>query len=379
MKIDTLALHTGVEIDSQTGASSVPIYQASTFHQDEWDGNQEFDYSRSGNPTRKALEHVIAELEGGTHGFAFASGMAAISGVLLTFAAGDHIVACEDIYGGTFRALTKVLSRLGIDTTFVDATDLAQIQQAIKPSTKALMLETPSNPTLKIIDLRGAAKLARENGLLTIVDNTFMSPYLQRPHELGIDIVVHSGTKFLGGHSDVLAGLVTVKNAALAREIYLIQNGLGGVLGPQDSWLLMRGIKTLPVRMKQSQQTALSLSQYLEKHPKVRNVYYPGLERHPGREIHLQQAAGPGAVLSFELDDARHVQKFVEATQLPLFAVSLGAVESILSYPVKMSHAAIPKQEREKRGITEGLLRFSVGLEDPDDLLEDLDKALTLL
>ncbi|MFC4768876.1 trans-sulfuration enzyme family protein [Effusibacillus consociatus] len=376
MKFQTKALHTGVEVDPITGASSVPIYQASTFHQEEFDSTQEFDYARSGNPTRKALEHIIAELEGANYGFAFASGMAAITGVLLTLSSGSHVVACEDIYGGSFRALTRVFSRLGIQTAFVDASDLDKIDSAIRPETKMLLLETPSNPTLKIIDLKGAAEIAKRKGVITVVDNTFMSPFLQRPHESGIDVVVHSGTKFLGGHSDVVAGLVTVRDEALAKEIYLIQNGFGGVLGPQDCWLLMRGIKTLPVRMTQSQQTAGVLANYLAAHPKIKKVYYPGLDEHPGGKIHLQQADGPGAVLSFELDDAEAVRRFVKDLQLPMFAVSLGGVESILSYPVKMSHAAMPEPERLIRGINGGLLRFSAGLESPEDLIEDIEQAL---
>ncbi|BCJ85354.1 trans-sulfuration enzyme family protein [Effusibacillus dendaii] len=376
MKFETRTLHTGFEIDKQTGASSVPIFQASTFHQEDWDGHQEFDYARSGNPTRQALEKIIAELEGARYGYAFASGMAAISGVLLTLPTGSHVVACEDIYGGTFRALTRVFSRLGIETTFVDASRIEQMEAAIRPDTKLLMLETPSNPTLKIIDLKKAADLAKQKGIVTVVDNTFMSPYLQRPHELGIDVVVHSGTKFLGGHSDVVAGLVTVNDPALAKEIYLIQNGFGGILGPQDCWLLMRGIKTLAVRMKESQQSATEIACYLAKHPRIRQVYYPGLEDHPDREIHFQQAKGPGAVLSFDLGNAEKVKTFVEHVQLPLFAVSLGAVESILSYPVRMSHASMPPQERKKRGISDGLLRLSVGLEDVNDLLKDIEQAL---
>ncbi|WP_018130752.1 trans-sulfuration enzyme family protein [Effusibacillus pohliae] len=376
MKFETRVLHTGAELDPRTGAASFPIYQASTFHQADWNQQQEFDYSRSGNPTRKALEHVIAQLEGANYGLAFASGMAAITSVLLTLSAGSHVVACEDIYGGTFRALTRVFSRFGIETTFVDAANPEKLAAAIRPNTKAMMLETPSNPTLKIIDLQKAADIAKANGVLTIVDNTFMSPGLQRPHELGIDVVVHSGTKFLGGHSDVVAGLVTVRDESLAKEIYQIQNGFGAVLGPQDCWLLMRGIKTLAVRMKQSEETALRIARYLERHPKIKRVYYPGLESHPGREIHLRQADGPGAVLSFELADAEQVRRFVKRLQLPLFAVSLGAVESILSYPATMSHAAMPREERIRRGISDGLLRLSVGLESAEDLIGDIEQAL---
>nr|WP_188881395.1 aminotransferase class I/II-fold pyridoxal phosphate-dependent enzyme [Alicyclobacillus cellulosilyticus] len=374
--MDTLCLHTGVEIDPVTGAASTPIYQASTFHQADWDNPPPYDYARSGNPTRHAVEEAIAKLEGGRRGFAFASGMAAITAVFLTLPAGSHIVACEDIYGGTFRALTRVFARLGITTTFVDATRLDAIEAAITPRTRAIYLETPSNPGMQITDLRGAVDIARRHGVLTIVDNTFMSPYLQRPHELGVDVVVHSATKFLGGHSDLVAGLVTVRDAALADDIYFIQNSFGAVLGPHDSWLLLRGMKTLAVRMKQSQATAQRLAEYLQGHPKVRRVLYPGLPHHPGHALHMSQADGPGAVLSFDIGDAAAVRRFVERIRYPLFAVSLGAVESILSYPARMSHASMPPEERARRGITDGLLRLSVGLEDADDLLTDLEAAL---
>lgn len=379
MKFDTLNLHTGPEIDPHTGASSVPIHQASTFHQFDWDNPPEFDYARSGNPTRQALEKVIAELEGGVAGFAFASGMAAITSVLLTFPTGSHIVACEDIYGGAFRALSQVFSRLGISTTFVDLTDLDRLEKAIQPNTVAVYVETPSNPTLRIIDLKRTAELAKQHGLVSIVDNTFMSPFLQNPHKFGIDIVVHSGTKFLGGHSDVVSGLVTVNSEELGAKVYQIQNGFGSILGPHDCWLLMRGIKTLSVRMKQSQASAEKIAAYLDGHSAVKRVYYPGLESHPGFAVNASQSKGPGAVLSFELEDAAAVRRFVEQLKLPLFAVSLGAVESILSYPVRMSHAAMPKEERDERGITDGLLRLSVGLEDADDLLTDMEQGLKVV
>jgi cystathionine beta-lyase len=376
MKFETLNLHTGVEVDERTGASSVPIYQASTFHQFDWEAQPEFDYARSGNPTREVLEKIIAELEGASHGFAFASGMAAITSVFLTLPTGSHIVACEDIYGGTFRALSQVFSRLGFSTTFVDMTDLDQVEEAIQPNTRAIYVETPSNPTLRIIDLKGVAQLTKEKGILSIVDNTFLSPYLQRPHDFGIDIVLHSATKFLSGHSDVVAGLATVNDDTLAKQVYQIQNGFGGILGVHDCWLVMRGLKTLSVRMKQSQESAKVLAQYFQNHSAVRKVHYPGLNDHPGHQLHLSQAKGPGAVLSFELESAEAVRALVETLRLPLFAVSLGAVESILSYPSRMSHAAMPKEEREQRGITEGLVRLSVGLEDVDDLVADFEQGL---
>jgi cysteine-S-conjugate beta-lyase len=375
MRFDTLALHSGVELDGETGASSVPIYQSSTFHQKEWGKPPLYDYSRSGNPTRHAVEHLIAELEGAKYGFAFASGIAAVTSVLLTLSSGDHVVAGRDIYGGTYRALTRVFERLGISTTFVDATDTNEIAASIRGNTKMMLLETPSNPTLQITNLRSSVQLAKEYGVITVVDNTFMSPFLQHPHHLGVDVVVHSGTKFLGGHSDVLAGLVTVMDKNLADEIYLIQNGFGAVLSPHDSWLLMRGMKTLPIRMRQSQTSALELARYLDSHEKVKRVYYPGLPNHIGYKIHRDQADGPGAVLSFEVEDEKTVQTLVEKLQLPLFAVSLGAVETILSYPANMSHASMPERERLTRGITNGLLRLSVGLESTEDLITDFDEA----
>lgn len=376
MDFETLALHTGIEIDETTGASSVPIYQASTFHQADWDNPPEYDYARSGNPTRAALEKVIASLEGVTSGFAFASGMAAMSAVLLTLSAGDHVVATEDIYGGTFRALTRIVSRLGVETTFVNASDLEQVCAAFRENTKMLLLETPSNPTLGITDLVAAIAFAKSRGVKTTVDNTFMSPYLQRPHQYGADFVVHSGTKFLGGHSDVVAGLVTTIDSESASEIYLVQNGLGAILAPYDAWLLMRGIKTLPIRMKQGQTSAQKLAQYLSTHPKVEKVHYPGLISHPMHEVHSAQADGPGAVLSFVLKNETNVRILTKHLKLPIFAVSLGAAETILSYPARMSHASMPYGERLRRGITDGLLRLSVGVEAVDDILADFEQAL---
>ncbi len=376
MNFDTLILHGGTRRADHLGASSVPIYQASTFHQEEWGKTPFYEYARSGNPTRCAVEQLIAELEGAQQGFAFASGIAAVTSVLLTLASGDHVIASTDLYGGTYRALTRVFSRLGITTTFVDTAEMTQIASAICPNTRMLLLETPSNPTLQITDLHAAIQLAKAHQILTVVDNTFMSPYLAHPHRLGADVVVHSGTKFLGGHSDVVAGLITVNCPQLQSDIYLIQNGLGAVLGPHDSWLLMRGMKTLPIRMRQSQASALKLAHYLQSHPKISNVYYPGLTSHPGHAVHNRQADGPGAVLSFELTNAAAVRALVEHLQLPLFAVSLGAVETILSYPSKMSHAAMPEQERLARGITDGLLRLSVGIEATEDLLSDFETAL---
>lgn len=375
-KFATKLIHFGAEIDEATGASSVPLYQASTFHQADVDANQEYDYTRSGNPTRQALEDYIALLEGGTRGFAFASGMAAISSALMLLSQGDHVICTEDVYGGTYRLLTTIMNRMGVESTFVDMTDIAQVRAALRSNTRAVFIETPSNPTLRITDIGEIAQFAKEHDLLTMLDNTFMTPYHQRPIELGIDIVLHSATKFLGGHSDVLAGLAVVANDSLGRRMKQIQNGMGNVLGIQDSWLLIRGMKTLKARMEMSETGARRLAQWLTEQPDVDVVYYPGLPNHPGREIHEKQSHGYGAVVSFDVGSGEKAKKLLSKVKIPLVAVSLGAVESILSYPAMMSHAAMPKEVRLQRGITDGLVRFSVGLEDIEDIIEDLEQAL---
>ena len=371
----TKLLHIGVEIDAHTGAVSTPIYQVSTFHQN-IDQPQEYEYSRSGNPTRKALETTIAELEEGIAGFAFASGIAAVSTALLLFQQGDHILAPKDVYGGTYRLLSKVCGKWGIDHTFVDTTDLKEIEKAVKSNTKAIVLESPSNPLLKVSDLPQICAWAKSKGIITIVDNTFMTPYLQRPLTFGADIVVHSATKFLAGHSDVVAGLIATNSKKLAEELYFLQNALGAILGPQDCWLTMRGIKTLKVRMDHSQQAALIIAKALAEHPKVKAVHYPGLPEDPGYEILKGQAAGFGAVLSFEVESTALAKRIMRNVKLSAVAVSLGSVESILSYPVSMSHAAIEPHVRQALGISDGLLRLSVGLEDANDLLADLTSAM---
>lgn len=375
-KFETKLIHFGSEVDEATGASSVPIYQASTFHHHDIFNPPQHDYSRSGNPTRQALEDYIALLEGGVQGFAFASGMAAISTTLMLFSAGDHIIVTEDVYGGTYRLLSNILTRMNIETTFVDMTQPELVKTALKANTKAVYMETPSNPTLKITDIAEISAWAREKGLLSIVDNTFMTPYYQRPIELGTDIVLHSATKFLGGHSDVLAGLAVARTEELARQLKYVQNGLGTVLGAQDSWLLMRGMKTLGARMAHSEISARKLADWLSRRGDIDAVYYPGLPEHPGREVQEKQSTGYGAVVSFDVGSGERAKRLLNRVKLPLVAVSLGAVESILSYPPMMSHASMPPEVRAERGITDGLLRFSVGLEDIDDLLADLDEAL---
>ncbi|MGJ3193860.1 cystathionine beta-lyase [Peribacillus frigoritolerans] len=373
---ETKLLHNQHKFDPVTGGVSVPIQHASTFHQSDIDQFGKYDYSRSGNPTREALEDIIAELEEGTHGFAFSSGMAAISTAFLLLSAGDHIVISEDVYGGTFRMVTTVLNRFNIEHTFVDMTDLESVKAAVQPNTRAIYIETPSNPLLKVTDIQAVCDIAKKAGALSFVDNTFLTPALQKPLNLGADVVLHSATKFLSGHSDVVAGLAVVKDPELAARLGSLQNSFGAVLGVQDAWLVMRGLKTLSVRMEHSQKGAEKIAAYLKEQPLVKKVYYPGLADHPQHAIQKGQSLGAGAVLSFELESEEIFRSFVNTVELPVFAVSLGAVESILSYPAKMSHAAMPADEREKRGITNSLLRLSVGLENPDDLIKDFEAAL---
>ncbi|WP_338452184.1 cystathionine beta-lyase [Niallia oryzisoli] len=372
----TNLLHNKYKLDPATGAVSVPIQHASTFHQADIDTFGKYDYARSGNPTREALEEVIAELEEGCRGFAFSSGMAAISTAFLLLSKDDHVVISEDVYGGTFRMVSQVLTRFGISHTFVDMTDIEAIKQAIQPNTKLFYVETPSNPLLKVTDIKAVSDLAKEHGALTFVDNTFLTPAIQKPLTLGADIVLHSATKFLSGHSDVVAGLAVVKDPALAERLYFLQNSFGAVLGVQDAWLVLRGLKTLHVRLEHSVKAAEKLANFFKEHPLVNKVYYPGLTDHPQYDIQFSQASSAGAVLSFDLKNEAVFRTFVENVKIPVFAVSLGAVESILSYPAKMSHAAMPEEERAQRGITNSLLRLSVGLENPDDLIKDFSNAL---
>lgn len=376
MQRGTRLIHHRLSMDSATGGVSIPIHQSVVFAQESLDQPGEYEYTRSGNPTRRALEEAIAELEGGNYGFAFASGMAAITAALSLFSSGDHLLVSRDIYGGTYRALAEVFPRFGLEITFVDTTNLETVAAQIRPSTKGLYLETPSNPLMKITDLARAAALAREHGLITIADNTFMTPYLQRPLELGIDIVVHSATKYLGGHSDCLAGLAVTRDAGLARELTLLQNTLGTVLAPHECWLILRGIKTLKVRLLQQQRTATVLAEWLRKHPQVKAVYYPGLEGHPGRETHFRQAGGGGGVLSFRLATPELARQVINNVRLPVIGSSLGAVESIISLPATMSHGSLPGELKRELGITPDLVRLSVGLEEAEDLQADLEQAL---
>ena len=379
-RLETTIIHASTrgDFEQKTGAVNVPIYLSSTFHQESIDEFGPYDYSRSGNPTREALEKTIAALEGGERGLAFASGIAAISSAFMLLSAGDHLVITEDVYGGTYRFVTEVLPKFGIEHTFADFTNLAAIEEAVQPNTKLFYIETPSNPRLGITDIEGVVQLAKANDCLTFLDNTFMSPLYQRPLELGVDIVLHSATKFLSGHSDIIAGLAVTKDAALGDKLAFLQNSFGAILGAQDSYTLIQGIKTLGARLTQSTHSAHKIATYLDNHSLVEEVYYPGLASHPGYEIHAKQSTSAGAVLSFRLPNRAITKIFVEHVKIPVFAVSLGGVESILSYPAQMSHAAMPKEEREKRGITDGLLRFSVGLEHVDDLIADFEQALLI-
>ena len=374
----TKLVHGGFTPDGQTGAVNVPIYQTSTYRQKKiGEPTGGWEYSRTGNPTRAALEKLIAELEGGEAGFAFASGMAAISAVLMLFNAGDKILVSSNVYGGTFRVLDKVFTRFGLKYELVDSTKLNNIEEKIDSSVKAIYIETPTNPLLEITDLRGVAEISKKHGILSIVDNTFMTPYLQRPIELGIDIVVHSATKYLGGHSDLIAGLAIVANGTgLADRLAFIQNSTGGVLQPFDSFLLIRGIRTLGVRMDRHVSNTEKIVSYLINEPAVNRVYYPGYPSDPGYSLNLTQASKGGAMLSFELAPGYSPEKFLENLNLIMLAESLGGVESLVCHPASMTHASIPADIRKKIGISDGLLRLSVGIEDADDLIDDIKQAL---
>lgn len=376
MRRKTQLIHGGISEDPATGAVSFPIYQVSTYKQEGVGGHKGFEYSRTGNPTRHALEELIKDIEGGKAGFAFGSGMAAITAVFMLFNSGDHVILTDDVYGGTFRVMTKVLNRVGIDSTFVDTSNLENIKNEIRPNTRAIYIETPTNPLLKITDIAAAARLAKEHNLLTIVDNTFSTPYWQNPIELGADMVLHSATKYIGGHSDVVAGLVVVNDDKLAQDLHFVQNSTGGILGPQDSWLLIRGIKTLGVRMEETEANTKAIVEFLQGHPKVKKVFYPGLETHSGHEIAKKQARGFGGMVSFDVGSAETADQILAKIKYFTLAESLGAVESLISVPARMTHASIPAERRAELGIGDGLVRISVGLEDVQDLIEDLTQAL---
>lgn len=376
MKIATQAAQVGLEWDTRTGAVSVPIYQTATFRHPALGQSTGFDYSRSGNPTRLALENGVARLDRGVRGFAYSSGMAAISSILMLFSSGDHLVVTEDLYGGTCRLLDKVFSQFGITATYVDTSDPAAVAAAVRDETKGIFVETLSNPLLKFADLPVLAGIARMHGLLLIADNTFLTPYLLRPLELGADLVVYSATKYLAGHNDTVAGIVTAKDPQLADKIYFYQNAVGATLGPQDAWLVIRGMKTLSIRLDRQQENAARIASWLRLHPKVAKVFYPGLKGHPGHKLIKSQASGFGAMISFEVTDPKLVEQLLCRTRLISFAESLGGVESLITFPELQTHADIPEQQRVKLGINDRLLRLSVGIEDAADLIEDLSQAL---
>lgn len=376
MRRDTLLAQAGSRRDERTGAVSVPVYQTATFRHPALGKSTGFDYSRSGNPTREALEDTLATLEGGCRGFAFSSGMAAIDCLLHLFAPGDRLLVTEDLYGGTFRLFDKIYRALGVEAAYVDTSNLDVVQCAWDERVKAVFVETPTNPLLKVADVRALAALARSRGALTLVDNTFLTPVLHRPLELGADVAVYSASKYLSGHNDVVAGAVVAAHPALADRLSFFQNALGGVLGPQDSWLVLRGLKTLSVRLERQQANARAVATFLASHPRVSRVYYPGLDGHPGRGTLARNADGFGAMVSFEVDDPALVPLLLERVQVFLFAESLGGVESLVTYPAVQTHADIPTETLERLGINDRLLRLSVGLEDPCDLVDDLAQAL---
>ncbi len=374
--IESALIHGGIYGDEYTKAVNVPIYQTSTYEQSGIGETPKWEYSRTGNPTRAALEALIAELESGTSGFAFASGMAAITAVLSLFHTGDKILISSNVYGGTFRVLDKIFSNFGIGYSIEDTTNIPELEKKITSDVKAILVESPANPLLTVTDLKAVADIAKKHHILSIVDNTFMTPYLQRPIELGIDIVIHSATKYLGGHSDVVAGLVVVNDDDLAKKLAFIQNSTGGVLAPFDSFLLIRGIKTLAVRLDRHVENAEKAAHFLKEHKAVKKVYYPGLPDAQGYEINKTQAKNGGVMISFELYENYNIRKFFKSLKFVALAESLGGVESLVCHPATMTHASIPYEIRQKIGITDGLIRLSIGIENIDDILSDIAQAI---
>lgn len=375
--INTKMLHGYPVICPYTGAASIPKYQTSTFDQkNRYLDVKKYCYSRFKNPTVDALEQAISNLYDSKFGFAFSSGMAAISTTLLLTKNGEHIILPKDVYGGTFQFCSQILKKYGVEISFIDYQDLNTLENTIKENTKFIYIETPSNPLLKVSDIKSIVSMAKKRNILTIIDNTFMTPIYQKPLELGCDIVVDSMTKFINGHSDIVAGLVATNNEDIAEEIKLYQKNFGGILGVDESWLILRGMKTMGIRMEKSVYNAQKIAEFLENHPKIKKVYYPGLKNHVNHEIHMNQASSGGAVLSFEFYNKESMDKFIEKIELPIFAVSLGGVESILSHPATMSHACLSEEERLEQGVVDELVRLSCGIEDLEDLIEDLSNAL---
>ena len=377
MKFATKAIHAGQEPDPSTGAIMTPIFQTSTYAQAGLGEHKGFEYARTQNPTRSALEACIAALEDGQYGLAFASGMAAETAILSLLSAGDHIVSCDDLYGGTYRIFERVMRRYNVDTSYVPVGDIAAYEKAIQPNTKMIWLETPTNPLLRLVDIAAVAKIAHKHDLLVVVDNTFASPYFQQPLNLGADIIIHSTTKYINGHSDVIGGALVLNDAEVYEALKFSQNAAGGVPSPFDSWLTLRGIKTLAVRMRQHEANAMAVAKFLQEHPRVEKVYYPGLPSHPDYELAKRQMSGFGGMVSFQFKGTyANVEQMVRHFKVFTLAESLGGVESLVCHPASMTHGSIPKDIRESRGLTDTLLRLSVGIEDIEDLLVDLQQAL---
>src|SRR5210317_238801 len=374
--LETSLVQLGVGFDDRTGAISIPIHPSATYRHPGVGESTGYDYTRSGNPTRQVLEEGLAKLEGGARGLVFSSGMAALTTFFLHFSHGDHLVVSEDLYGGTYRVLDQIFTGFGLTASYVDTTSTAKVESAIRENTKALLIETPGNPLLGISDLEALGNLCREQGLLYAVDNTFLSPILQRPFEFGADVVIYSATKYLGGHNDLCAGVLVARDEELGEKLYFLQNSTGAILPPFDCWLLLRSLKTLTLRIDQHCKNAMTVAKWLEQHPKVTEIYYPGLKQHPGHDLSKIQAKGFGGMLSFRVSSAEHARAVLKRLKLISFAESLGGVESLMTLPAIQTHADIPEAERERLGICERLLRLSVGTESVEDIIADLDQAL---
>ena len=379
MKFSTKAIHAGQEPDPTTGAVTVPIYQTSTYAQEGLGKHKGFEYARTQNPTRSALEQNLAALEGGKACFAFASGMAATNAVMTLLQAGDHVIVSDNTYGGTFRLFDKVLRKFGVEFSYVDAREPQNVEEATKAETRMVFVETPTNPVMSLVDIRAVSEITRRRGLRLVVDNTFMSPYFQRQLELGADIVVHSTTKYLNGHSDSVGGAVILNDEEDINAMAFIQNAAGAIISPMDAWLVMRGTKTLAVRMRQHDENGRIVAQFLSEHPSVKKVYYPGLKSHPQHDLASRQMSGFGGMISFETGSLENAKRVLEAVRVCTLGESLGGVESLISHPATMTHASVPETERARLGITDGLVRVSVGIEDVEDIIADLDQALSTI
>jgi cystathionine beta-lyase/cystathionine gamma-synthase len=379
MGFSTKAVHAGIEPDPTTGSLMTPVHLTSTYYQEELGVNKGFEYSRVSNPTRTALERNIAALEGGKEGLAFGSGMAAISALFHLLKSGDHVVVSRNVYGGTYRIGKLVLHQYGLDFDFVDTTRLGEISAAIRPATKMVFIETPTNPTMEITDLAGVAEICKKRGIISIVDNTFATPYLQTPLDWGIDVVLHSATKYLNGHSDMLGGLIVVNRPDLIERLRFIQKSVGGILSPFEAWMCLRGIKTLPLRMDRHCSNATEVAQFLVKSKKVKSVSFPGLPSHPQHKLAKKQMRNFGGMISFDLGTLNQAKRFLKHVKLCALAESLGGVETLISHPASMTHASVPAEEKKKIGVTDGLVRISVGIEDVEDIIADLKQALAVL